>query len=614
MNADKLTALGIRLPRQNGQVKVTCPNCSHKRKPHNKKEPCLSVNIDEGIYNCHNCGWQGCVSTKQYELPEWDYTHDVVPETECMDYLVNERKLSRLTLSDFNIRQSKQYIPKEQSEVDCIQFPYFKNGRVVNIKYRSLEKGFRMVSNAELIMYNLDCIDLEQPNDEVIITEGEIDSMSFYEAGFEKVLSVPNGASKGNNNLQYLDNSAAYLENVDKFYLALDKDEAGYQLEQEIARRLGKDKCWIVDFPEGYKDANQVLIELGSEALQQAIENARPMPIEGVVKASDCKDSVFNLYKNGVDRGDLIDVQQFDDLLSFKTSMLYIVTGIPTHGKSSVVNWMEAKLAALNGWKFAVFSPEHYPLDYLIYRYAEILIGKGFFKNSENRMNEYELGLAIDFIDKHFFFIRPTDDMYTMSELLSVAKSLVLRYGVKGFTIDPWNTIKHDYNSGLTETQYIEVALNELTIFKQVHDIAVFLVAHPRKMNKIKDMTHPMYGLHEVPTLYDISGSKSFYDKADVGITVYRNYNTGQTTVYVQKVKFKHIGEVGMQNFKYEVLNSRYSATNEMLDYIDYRDRKQEPIIRTPLPQTAMNSNWFDDAEDRLDQFDDYELENETPF
>lgn len=610
MNADKLSSLGIKLPRKNGQVKVTCPQCSHTRKPQNKKEPCLSVNIDEGIYNCHNCGWQGSVSAKKYELPEWDYSHDVVPESKCMDYLTQDRGLSRLTLSDFNIRQEKQYIPKEGAEVDCIQFPYFKNGIVVNIKYRSLGKGFRMVSNAELTMFNIDCINLEETKESVIITEGEIDAMSFYEAGFDNVISVPNGASKGNNNLQYIDSSALHLEKVEKFYLALDKDEAGTQLENEISRRLGKDKCWIVDFPDGCKDANQVLLEHGYKALQEAIKNARPMPIEGVVKANDCRESVYELYRNGVDRGDMLDVQGFDDLLSFKTSMLYIITGIPTHGKSSVCNWMECLLAARSGWKFAIFSPEHYPLDYLIYRYAEILIGKGFFHNAERRMDEHELGLALDFINEHFFFIRPTEGMYTMAELLEIAKSLVLRHGVKGFTIDPWNTIKHDYNSGLTETQYIEVALNELTIFKQVHDVGVFLVAHPRKMGKIKDVSHPMHGLHEIPTLYDISGSKSFYDKADVGITVYRNFNTKQTTVYVQKVKFKHLGEVGMQNFKYEGC-SRYSPTNEVQDYLDYRDRTPAPYIRTPLPQTAINRNWFDDKEDRVDQFEE---EIDMPF
>jgi twinkle protein len=597
MSADKLRSLGINVRSSSGQTKTICPKCSHTRKSQNRREPCLSVNIDDGIYNCHNCGWQGSVSKKTYALPEWNEPSGVenLANSKAVEYLVKERGLYHDTLNAFKVTSIAQYVPKEQDTVETIAFPYYKNDVCVNIKYRSLNKGFKMVSNAELVMFNMnDLSKLNGTASSYVITEGEIDAMSIWQAGKREVMSVPNGASKGNNNLQYIDNSAEHLEKVAKFYLAMDKDEAGEKLMQELARRLGKDKCYIVDYPDGCKDANDVLLAYDEQVLCKCIEDARPMPIEGVVHAKDCYDDLMNLYKSGIDRGDLLGVEGLDDLVSFKTSMLYIVTGIPTHGKSSVVNWMEVMLAAKRGWKFAIFSPEHYPLEYLIYRYAEILLGKGFFRSAEDRMSEYELSVAVDFIHEHFFFIRPTDGMYTMSQLLSIAKSLVLRHGVKGFTIDPWNTIKHDYSTGLTETQYIEVALNELTIFKQVHDIAIFLVAHPRKMSKIKDMNHPMFGLHEVPTLYDISGSKSFYDKADVGITVYRNFSTGLTTAYVQKIKFKHLGEVGMQNLEYGKDTSRYRPVNEIGEYIQEEDNI---LVQVDEQQTVLSGNWFDDIE-----------------
>jgi len=402
---------------------------------------------------------------------------------------------------------------------------------------------------------------------------------------------------KGNNNLSYIENSAGYLTKTNKYYLALDKDEAGLALQKELARRLGKDKCYVIDYPDDCKDANDVLCKYGVENLKACFDNAAPLPIEGVINANECKGGLFRLYDKGIDRGDMLGVPNFDDLVSFKTSMLYIITGIPTHGKSSFLNWMEAMLAAKNGWKFAIFSPEHYPLEYLIYRYAEILTGKGFFHNSYDRMTKSECEIALEFINKHFFFVRPTEGMYTMKQLLGIAKSLVLRHGVKGFTIDPWNTIKHDYTTGMTETQYIETSLNELTLFKQAHDVAVFLVAHPRKMNKIRDTAHPMFGLHEVPTLYDISGSKSFYDKADVGITVYRNFKTQSTTAYVQKIKFKHLGEVGMQDFKYINNNSRYNPIDEHANLIRSQDSTME-MIKIEPEQTVLAQDWYNQSED----------------
>ena len=57
-----LLALGINLKRSQGSVKTKCPKCSHTRK--NKTDDCLSVNIDEGLYNCHHCGWGGNVGIK----------------------------------------------------------------------------------------------------------------------------------------------------------------------------------------------------------------------------------------------------------------------------------------------------------------------------------------------------------------------------------------------------------------------------------------------------------------------------------------------------------------------------------------------------------------------
>ena len=51
-------------PRGNAiEQKVICPKCSHTRK--NKKDPCLSINLEKGVYNCHNCGWSGNVQFKE---------------------------------------------------------------------------------------------------------------------------------------------------------------------------------------------------------------------------------------------------------------------------------------------------------------------------------------------------------------------------------------------------------------------------------------------------------------------------------------------------------------------------------------------------------------------
>lgn len=114
----------------------------------------------------------------------------------------------------------------------------------------------------------------------------------------------------------------------------------------------------------------------------------------------------------------------------------------------------------------------------------------------------------------------------------------------------------------MNETNYISQTLDKFTNFAQKYDVLFFLVAHPRKMSKDAS------GQFEVPTLYDINGSANFYNKTDYGITVQRNKEAGTVGVYVQKVKFKHLGETGNATFKYNINNGRYVPYYESQDPI----------------------------------------------
>lgn len=614
MNKARLQSIGVYVKRDAGQEKVVCPKCSHTRKASNKKDPCLSVNIDEGIFNCHHCSWNGTVSEgknkKQYTLPTYK---DGVLTTDWLSFF-DSRGIERQTLIDMNVTMESVWMPQEQKEVDTVIFNYFRNDVLINKKYRTLGKGFKMEKDAELVFYNLDNME----EDIVVIVEGEMDVLSFAQAGIISAISVPNGASKGNNNLQYLDNCADYLssDKVKTVILATDNDEPGLKLRDELARRLGKNRCKIVHYPEGCKDANDVLLKHGAEAVQGLIKTCEFYPLDGIIPSKDYFDGTMDLYKNGVDKGDAVGFQDcygrdgegaFDRLLTFKTSTLTMVTGIPSHGKSSFLNQVEVLLAVKCGWKFGIFSPEHYPLQYLTYRYAELLVGKPFFKGKTGeRMNEMELRKALEFINEHFFFIRPPNGSAKMDYIIELGKQLVMRHGIKGFTIDPWNTIDHDYGSQGSETLYVEKSLNKLTAFKQDCDLAVFVVAHPRKMGKIKDSSSDLNGMHEVPSLYDISGSKSFYDKADVGICVYRNFETNVVTVHVQKVKFKHIGEIGVADFKYSVGNSRYyPCSNDGHTVDEYTENHIKQKLKQGDLSQQLNYDHVQEAEWEADPEDE---------
>lgn len=565
--------LGINLKgRTRGQHKVLCPKCSHTRGKH-KSDPCLSVNIDNGMYRCHHCNWKGSINyspqeeKKSYSIPVYN---DTPLSDELLKYL-ESRGFSKSVIQKHKVTEEK----------GSMVFNYFRDGQLINRKFRTPDKKFRMEFNAELIFYNLDAT---KGQDYVIITEGEPDCMSFDEAGFQSVVSVPNGASS--NKMQYLESAFDYFAQFNKIYIASDADEPGKQLEMELCRRLGKDRCCIVKYPPGCKDANEVLMKFGRSKLKECIASSEPYPIEGVITGNEVLDDTIRLYRKGVERGVELEYlgEEWCQSCTFKTSMLYTITGIPSHGKSSFVNYLEALLSAKCGWKWGIFSPEHYPLEYLIYRYAELLVGMPFFDNPRsNRMNEMTLKNAIKFVHEHFYFIRPEGEEFTLDRILEIGRSLVFRYGIKGFTIDPWNTIAHEF-TGMSETQYTGICLNKLTAFKQVNDVCVFLVAHPTKIKKRQD------GQFEVPNMYDISGSSNFFNKTDVGISVYRNFSTKVTEVYLQKMKYRNLGKVDRIDFQYNEINNRFGPTG----YTEFNDS----LLPKPQQEEMMFENLNGDNEE----------------
>jgi twinkle protein len=351
-----------------------------------------------------------------------------------------------------------------------------------------------------------------------------------------------------------------FSENLEKVYLAVDNDEPGQKLQEELSRRIGRDICYRVTYPDGCKDINDVLIQHNKDVVKDCINKAQVYPLEGVLNVNDFNVDIDTLYENGLDRGATINHKSFDNLFSFASSQLTVITGIPTHGKSNFLEHLAMRLSTQHGWKFGVFSPEHYPMQLHFSVLAEKLIGKSFRKITRyDRMTKNELHSAKNFISEHFHWIRPDGDIYTIDSILETAKGLIRRYGINALIIDPYNKIDANIG-GQNETNFINKFLTKLTIFKQKYDIHIFLVAHPRKMQKQDN------GMYDIPTLYDVAGSANFYNQVDNGITVYRDFKQQLTRVLVQKVKFRHIGELGESQFKYNLQNGRYREVGEPLD------------------------------------------------
>jgi twinkle protein len=415
---------------------------------------------------------------------------------------------------------------------------------------------------------------------ECIITEGEMDALSFIVAGFDHVVSVPNGAQK---NLTYLDDFIeTHFENKTRIYIAADTDAKGLELRNELVRRFGEEKCRIVTYGKGCKDANELLMRQGIGAVQQAIREAQEVPLEGVFTAADVKDELAILFEKGLQKGATLDMGELDELLSVETGRLMVVTGIPGDGKSEFLDEMAVRLSLHYDWRCAWFSPENFPVTLHHPKLIEKLIGKRFLKGL---MTQMEFDAAVGYLAENFFDILP-EEGYRVDTILDRAEALVRRKGIRVFILDPYNCLEHQIPTGQSETQYISEFLEKLRSFARRRQVLVILAAHPTKMKR-----DPLTKQFPVPTMYDISGSAAFFNKADFGLAIERDRTRCVTRIHVQKVKFRHLGQPGVASFEYNTHCGRF---------VNFEESKTDDLPRKHVSWD--NSNWLGKLPDKQEE------------
>ena len=522
-----------------------CPWSTECRKPNNHKKKCSSYDWERGLGTCHNCNKTYQLHTykrkgetsREYVKPVAPIEEFNIPNTKAAEWF-KTRGISTQTLIDLQVSEGPEFMPQTGKTENTIKFNYFMGGELINVKYRDGRKNFKLFKGAEKVFYNIDSI---VGYDTCVIVEGEMDVLALHEAGIRNAISVPNGATLNTNNLDYLDNCIDYFEDKEKIILAVDQDEPGIALQNELIRRLGAEVCYLTNFID-CKDANDYLLKYGKEELSKAINECRPVPLENVTTFKDIEHEVTDFVQNGFRKGYQIGIKNFDEIFSTYTGQFITVTGIPSSGKSDFVDQMVVGYNNNYGWKTAFASPENAPT----YLHAHKLMRKVW----QDMPRKSDIGSAkwkqvAEHVNDNFFFIDM--ERYTLETVLRKGAELVKRKGIKCLVIDPFNKIRDVDCKSEDVNRYTMEYLTKIEIFAKKFDVLVFIVAHPTKMYKTSE------GKIEEPTMYNIKGGGEWYDASYHGLLVHRDYDAKTVKAKVLKVKFQNLGENGAEaHFKWE--------------------------------------------------------------
>jgi len=537
--------------RAGNNFRLPCPACEPDRKQRGTKTLSVSMNGDHALYNCHHCDEGGRVNlvsdmvlsapkkkavsvpvpTESFPIPSRPESSESKIPSSQMDWFL-ERGISPATVEDSLVTSGMNWIRERNAEVLCVGFRYENADGSYATKWRDGQKNFSQ-SGAARSLWEIE----KFPGGDLIIAEGEMDALSFREVGIWAT-SVPNGAPSAvsanisGQKYSYLWDARDAIESATRIILAVDADDPGNALAEEIARRVGRARCWRVVYPDDCKDVNDVLVKHGKEGVTASLESATPWPVAGLRNPVEFREEVEKIYTNGVDTGVSSGLSELDDLFRIMPQTFTVVTGVPGSGKSALLTWLMVQLASRAGWSSAVFCAET-STQIMILQLAAVHQEKSF--RGHDKMSEGQLSESLDWIDDKFVFLYEPDT--GIDSILERSHAAVLRYGVRILVVDPYNFITSD--EGIESTTYsINSMLVKLKSFAVQHGLAIFLVAHPRKMFRTSDGSQPS------PGGYDILGSAAFYNVCDTGLTVTRE-GDGVSRVSCWKSRFPWLGQTG---------------------------------------------------------------------
>lgn len=498
---------------------IYCPYChGGKRKDKNT----FAINLNTGQYKCLRAS---CDASGNFITLARDF--DFSLGTEFDNYYNNRRQYRKLPprpkiktkdkaiqyMESRGVSESitrKYELTVQTNNDNILVFPFKdENGELQFVKYRNINpnrKGSKewCEKDCKPILFGMNHCNTE--NKTLVITEGQIDSLTLSECGIENAVSVPTGAL----GFTWIPHCWDWFTSFETLIVFGDFEKGSMTLLPELKKRFkGQIRAVREEDYKDCKDANQLLMKHGKQAVIDAVHNAELIPVTQVKQLADVEAvDIYNLPK--ISTG----IKTLDKLIGgLYYGQVVLLSGRRGEGKSTFMSQIIAESLDQDNPVF-VYSGELN--DYFFKRWLDLqLAGPRNLITTKDKFGFEYKTITRSTTDKISDWYRNKAYIYDnniiddeLEDLLKVVEKSIMQYGIKLVCIDNLMTaLEVDAREDLYRAQ--SKFVGNLTKLAKRYDVVIILVAHPRKQNL--NLTND-----------DISGSADITNRVDVVM----NYTT----------------------------------------------------------------------------------------
>lgn len=571
------TAMGAETRRKGNELEFKlCPYCGGNK---NDKYT-FSINLDTGAYNCFraSCGKQGhfVELARDFNYPLVDFEPKRYRKLKQVEIQVRNPAIEYLKSRGISEATAKRYkITTQNGKDNILVFPFFdENGVMVSAKYRKTDFKKDVDKNKEWfehdtkpILFGMrQCVNFKT----LVITEGQIDSLTLAECGIDNAVSVPTGAR----GFTWVEHCYDWVSRFEEIIIFGDCEKGHITLVDDIARKFVKKKIKVVRQIDylGEKDANDIYRKYGKNAILTAIGNAIPRPVESVKCLSDVKQvnlSEMPKVKTGI--------YELDRAIGgIYYGQVALLTGKRGDGKSTLGSMIfkSALEQDISCFAYSGELPDYHFKSWLDLQVAgkQNVVsktneyGKTYFvieNEVEDTINEWYKGRAYLYDNNALFEFEEKNSEKEKATLLSTIERAARQYDVKFVLLDNLMTALDVSDSDELFNSQREF-VKKVKRLAQKLEIAILLIAHPKKENKGTELDND-----------SVSGSSDITNLVDVVLTYSKNEDKNTNDVFQSLIgvtKNRLTGKLLRKDdrikVKYSTSSKRIACAKDDIDHV----------------------------------------------